>query len=464
MMNLAAARDKERLSIGELGKKAGIGYYAVVAIEAGTTTPTFRGARSLSDVLGMAPTEIEELNSVEKPGDLCSCGCPGVKVLPTDPNARSLMIKLACQLCGKERVYKQGRPHFLLCHACSRNSSPIHRAFAVALRKTLNRKGWSLQQLRSSHGIHSERVDDWIQGRMVPLRSSVKRLADAVDAPELVELIPSLAGPIVMTCIECHSIFKRKSRQLRKILERGFHPEACVDWDNDVGTYRCASCSSRHRLDPYFQLMKKRYGRKFFVEKGKRLAASYDPGRPAKDKRKPRRTARKFRIEKGKRLAASYNPGRPAEAKAKKSRRLTAYPKMKLQYCRLCPMIVMTEHGLGEVHKKCLNDYLAQWGLPFGSYPPPLPRRGNFPSAQDLAITYAICVSHLLWEEPIGDVNKDGEKTGLVAVWGLARQSIISRIRTFLRHLPTDERCPKKFRHLVDALRGAAEKKFSYKL
>ena len=61
----------------------------------------------------------------EQPEQPCPCGCGGLKVLPTRPNAYSLDISLPCQRCSKPRIYRwiglagARLIHRPLCSGCS---------------------------------------------------------------------------------------------------------------------------------------------------------------------------------------------------------------------------------------------------------------------------------------------------------------------------------------------------------
>ena len=105
--------------------------------------PRWRNMPTLARIFGIDLEQAAAAIWNERVADLCSCGCGGLKVLPTRAGAKHLYIELPCRKCGTARVYRVMQGHDTLCRGCSYASRRTERVTlkCVGYRPLGNRKG-----------------------------------------------------------------------------------------------------------------------------------------------------------------------------------------------------------------------------------------------------------------------------------------------------------------------------------
>jgi hypothetical protein len=88
-------------------------------------------------------------------------------------------------------------------------SDPRKAAFRRRLRYLMSLQGLTSQNVADRLGIGRATVASWYSGRTIPRGTMPRRLADVLDAEDLV----ALAADVRMkTCIQCHAIFEAQSK------------------------------------------------------------------------------------------------------------------------------------------------------------------------------------------------------------------------------------------------------------
>jgi hypothetical protein len=164
--------------------------------------PSWKYVPGIAAALHLSSAEVLEHLWGERPGDLCDCGCSGIKVEPDNPSARTLLVQVLCKGCGKPRTYKQGTPHFALCRPCSQKrvsrfarlggKGSEHPA-APVIRAALDRAGITLQEAEDRAGYAPGTVSRWLNGRRGKpgvFRETLDRLITVLQAPELSQCQP----------------------------------------------------------------------------------------------------------------------------------------------------------------------------------------------------------------------------------------------------------------------------------
>ena len=393
MMNLLEAREARGLTQTALAQKAGLSKAQVYRIEKGTSTPALATAQKIAGVLEVMVNEIEELEArIEQHTD--------------SPDKAKIKAKAA----------------------------PIARnPFEATLTVALECKGLSREEVCRLIGIHIATLQNWIRTNELPQRhgklTRIKRLAEVLDCPALVPDVKLKPRQIVMTCttLGCEVTLTCKPEQIRATLRKGYHPEAVVDFNSGLGTYRCAICSQRNNMKNIHRKMVKKHGRKWFHEKAEENFASLTEDRRNEGLRKAQESHVGIALSEKHRLNLT-------------AAKLSPKPSGKFGICRVCGLLTFRgqDDRPTETHRPCLDGWLSERGLfARDAYPPR--GRGRLLSHSELAISYEICVRHLLRGEPIGKYD-GGVEEGLAGVFKKSRRTMIQRIQSFLKYLPIDGR------------------------
>jgi len=107
-------------TVTALALKSGIARKTLFSWERGHRPP-WRYMTQLAEILNTDTKELAKLIWQDIPEDLCSCGCGGKKVFPTDfPQARHLAVERMCGRCGDKHVYETNKDHRSFCQSCAR--------------------------------------------------------------------------------------------------------------------------------------------------------------------------------------------------------------------------------------------------------------------------------------------------------------------------------------------------------
>lgn len=438
-------------SVYGLAKTAGVERSGLLAIERGTRVPTIGTVQNLSNILQVNPADIEEFYFWRAAGEPCPCGCGGLMVLPNKTTARTLSVKLPCQGCGIQRVYSPSQRHTQFCQPCA--PRPFRKAwrpkeqpansedtFRNLLAEAFDRKAMAMTDVAAAAGIHRATLGKWLRGQSTPKRRPQK-LAAVLDAPELLEVFPSRYR-IFVTCPECG-----RERWIKSIEIKNGVNSTTIDWEAGTGSYRCIACSASRRLTAFNQKRRKSYGQKYFIDHGKRLAASNTPEQRAKSVAAARAVNKTRTITEAERQNRSRGHISPS-------------PIGRFDICRLCPGIVHArgQNNRVECHQQCLSTWRSESKNMHG-YPPQT--RGRPTPSEYLAGSHAMAVRHLLRGEDIGEfsVGKGDKRrrgTGLAAEYNMTRRGAIKRIKDYVERLPTDGRGGKQLQRWSEHLRAAA--------
>lgn len=385
-MRLAEARLIAETSRSALAKASGVASNRIGDIENGRRLPTIAMVRKLAWALAVNPEQIEELNAAlvkqERPGDPCTCGCGGAKVPSTDPKVRSLRISCPCPTCGAGRILRQGR--------WQQHSRPCRKC-----------SGSATGALREKSRIE-------------------------------------------VTCPKCGRIRQYTEGQMQARL-RDNNTSALMDWDTRTCVLLCSGCGSKNRMTERHNKLRKRFGRKYQVEWGKRISANNTSESRAKSVQA---------------MSAALN-SRPRTEEHKRNQgkaRVTPRPAGIFGICRVCGQVANNKNRskMAQFHQPCLDTWRSEYMNSFDSRPYPPRPEGRLLSQAELADSYEMCVRHLLRGERLGDSEIEGG-SHLCAKFGLTRRSIRNRIRSFLERLPTDGRGSKRLAgwtaHLLRAAR-----------
>ena len=384
----------------------------------------------------------------ERLGDPCPCGCGGLKVLPQKSTAKKLPILLPCVECKFERIYHKRGHHHQRCSACGarqrftkENPSKRESGARLTLQNALRRKGIGIGKAERLAGIGTGYVNHWwVTGKKVPLRHSLQRLADVLEAPELMDVIPSLVSKITLICPVCEEERVLDAWQVRR-WERRNHDATAVNWHLGTAIYPCGACAASQRMTGYIHKQIKNGMRKKMVARGKQLGTSLTPNQ------------RKKALD----AAHEANRGRvnsDEERRRKSSGSIQPYSAGKWGVCWVCRQLayqssVKVDGPLAvTVHRSCRRQWFADRrarGEAVKLEDSPTRPAGNLPSADDLAMTFAICVLHYLKGMPVGKQIGDGPRgsvfDGLAAEFApLVPNSIWRRMKDFIDRLPTDGR------------------------
>jgi transcriptional regulator with XRE-family HTH domain len=419
-------------------------------------------------------------------GALCPCGCGGELVLPVDLSSFSglLPVRRLCGACGaplgKDGLYRQGQEHFTRCRPCSlrgirgfntRPSAASHdHPFAAAFTAVLDRAGLNLRQACERAGLDPGEPNRWTRGARTPFRDTVERLANALDAPELLnrQLLAWRWRAYTMTCTGCQAVTEQQPGLFDGGQRRGFHQEAQIDLETGTGSWTCQRCKLREagKNSPVGQsiaTLRKREGRAGLRRRMQKVRAKRNPeqlvevkgtaawekGQAALESKvwtdEERRRQRDGLISAGRR-AYTTRKGRTVPPL------LPGRRKGKFGLCRICRLITYSSDARRrvEVHELCRRTWERENGKTPRDYPPN--PDGRQLSSEELAQTFEIAVRHLLRKEPIGD----GRGNGLASEFALAKESVQKRVRTFIRRIPTDKRAGNRLGSWGAALREAA--------
>lgn len=340
--------------------------------------------------------------------------------------------------------------------------------FRAALLDALARNEVSLTEACSRAGVSRSIVRKWWTGEAVPRRPNLERLASVLDAPEFFESIVVREGTSVgraelisVTCEECGESEEWPARRVAQSLQRGSFPGARVDFDLGAGRYpRCARCAHRANANAkLIQPLRKRHGRRFFKQRGRRLGeATRDSGLLAEIR--PQAWAairgRKQTDDQIKNAAASkLKPRLSGQFGLCRACGLLCYNQWPV--CRLC-RTQCDVHSVDlrepvESHARCLSAWRRdqqKWGGGKDGYPSR--SRGRRPSAADLMLSYEMVVRHYAWS------RKKQTVEAIAEYFNLPVDTVKSKMRRFLDLLPADDRGGAWLLRRSELLRFAAER------
>ena len=321
--------------------------------------------------------------------------------------------------------------------------------FQEILSKASLKKGLTIRQACAAAQIDHSNVSGWVMGEHEPLRHLIERLAEVLDAPEIVDSIPSRRSQIKVTCPDCGTVRRYRASVLRSNSLNS--PSIDADWEGGSANYRCSFCAKSATMKTRHQKIKRNVGKQYYIELGNQMYATLTPEAHARGvaKSADRRRGAKRSAE------AVYQ-----SAVGNMAPRL----KGKFNVCRICSQLTFVREsdarrfgGPRETHATCLHTWQSQHPMP--SFPQGYPKRPfrNTSSPEYLATSYEICVRHLLKGEDIGEWKYDGYGTGLVKEFGRGKSTILKRIKRFLLLLPTDGRGGKLLNRRAEALLTAVK-------
>lgn len=291
-------------------------------------------------------------------------------------------------------------------------------------------------------------IQKWIQGKAVPHQHLVRRLASVLDAPELLDAIPCHVTQITVTCPDCEETINYRAKVLGRMALAS--RADLIDWDNGLGNFLCATCVRREHMKDYHKKKKRNEGRKYLIEQGQHMQAVKTP------EERDRALELAHAAVRGKPLSLDH-------IRKSIASRMTPRPKRKFGICRICGYLTESPPHVAvaaETHEKCWSQYRRDQNR-FNVYPPRPFKHTSTP--EYLAVSYELCVRHLLRGEAIGEYKFNGTGQGLAQEFDMHKRTIIDRIKRFLLLLPTDGRGVKILTRRAEVLLPAA-KKLGYKL
>lgn len=401
-------------------------------------------------------TDFPNLWKSERLGDPCPCGCGGVKALPPETKSRTLGVALPCRVCGEVRIFPPGKQghHPSTCLHCTRKASvrfgkgsgykPAEDFYSL-LGSALDRNGMTLGQACATAGLSRTTVQHWVNGSTTPWRHSLEQLADVLDAPKLVDALPSKTGRITVSCPDCGEIRSHRATEIRVWLRKNIPPNTAIDWETGTGTYRCLKCARSAQIKSVYSKRIKRHGKKFYVEQGRRLAANLTP----EQRTKGLQAAQAARWDHPQSATAQWNMS---------ISRIVPKPQGQFGVCTICNRLIhiVGKDKWAKFHQTCLITWRRKNQKGLATYPPH--PKGHTYSSEYLATSFELCVRHLLRDEPIG--KSDG--AGLAGQLGLSRRSVIERIKIFVELFPPDGIGRRRLAFWREAFLEAAREKYSY--
>lgn len=335
------------------------------------------------------------------------------------------------------------------------------QAFHTAFVEALDRKGLTQQQAAVLAGLSPRSIPGWISGRVTPLLHSLQALADVLDTPNLTTVIPSRVSVIQMHCEHCGDIKEYYAHIIRGDIKRGMFKGAVVDYVTGTGRYpECYPCAmSSHGKREYRRRTQK-------LGKAKYNAKLAEPLLRALANRSDEQKAAALA-----KMHAAVRGSHKTEAQilASAAGQMTPTVSGKFGTCRICRLrTYTTEKNRAETHAVCLNQYKRehQTGKFVRSSPPPYPPRpkGYAYSAEYLALSFELCVRHLLWDDPTDTVPDSPKGDGLAIKLGVDPRSISDRIKVFIETLPPDGTGGQRLNFWKKAFQKAAREKYHYKI
>jgi transcriptional regulator with XRE-family HTH domain len=297
-------------------------------------------------------------------------------------------------------------------------------------------------------GVAQSAVQYWLNGKQVPYRENIEALARELNAPALLDLIPSRRRQIVMLCTVCGG---ESQWPTHVALREGRHPERTIDLEAGHGTWTCEECGSRASLEDYWTkyrrrlaIVRKSQGSTVAAQWAKKNhpAASWSKSRPALESRRAN-------------MAKAHQKIR-GEPLTSEHRHRLALRKMALfhdrqsyafDYCRACGQIMWWKRAAGDpkfvMHRPCRDAFRRESGR---NAAPPRPR-GRRLSRPELVETYEVVIRNLAGRESHDLLARE---------YSMTRQAIGSRIGDFLANLPHDDRGGQHLLRRAEALRHAS--------
>lgn len=403
-------------------------------------------------IIGDSPARFPNLRLNEHLGDPCPCGCGGTKVLPTKLTAKVLAVETPCETCGEKRFYGKKGLHKRKCLSCSQigiirfaqdEKVVAFPAFRALLRSILQSRGITMRKALHLAKLDNKTVTTWINGQGTPWRESVEKLAAVLEAPELVDAIPSRALTVTTTCPKCGESRLWTAGVLRDEIRKTPKVPATIDWDKGTGTRPCVKCTRGKNMKILRQtLMHNRGGKKFY----NKFLRSFTPEEHASAIANSVETNTGRQRNQEERLKIAGGHVRPVLSGA-------------LVPCRLCPYLVYTYPNrlphIHEVHQPCLQQYCRENQTAFDDrcYPPRITDGKTVHSPDDCKRLYEVAVRVLLRvprdeNEAVGGIAKD---------YGVASRTVRLWVNELLDLLPPDQRGGKWLTKKAEVLRWAAD-------
>jgi transcriptional regulator with XRE-family HTH domain len=342
------------------------------------------------------------------------------------------------------------------------DTTPAAAAYQAALQRT----GRSQRDVLQAAGLAQKTVWNWLTGENVPYRENVKALADELNAPELLTLLPSRPKFLEMTCRECGAV---EERPTGRVTAKGTgaggsnrHFAIELDLANGRGVWTCTDCGHKALVAemPWrqeYELRRKKYGKAAADEwlntshptrtaqaleawaKPASLEAQARGRSKAHDTRKGAEATSETRVKQAaSRLQDSY----AKNAEYLPSRRYA------FDFCRLpeCGQLLRYPNDAPPkfvLHHRCLNDLRSK----DGAATPPARRRGRALSVAELRDTYEMTHRHLFGAESIAAVADR---------YTLQFETAKLRVRNFIDALPKDDRGGQELLSLGELFRWAS--------
>ena len=195
-------------------------------------------------------------------------------------------------------------------------------------------------------GLSPDALSWWLSGRTIPSVDSVKALADVLEAPELVTLIPHRFPIVSMQCESCAGTIDYRASVIRCRIKQGNFAGIEVDYATGTGTYpKCTSCSRTASGKAMIRRQKRRRGKAGQIEKAKRnLKQSPEQNTAVREKAWAAKRGTHLTDEQKLRIStaklSTKSPGR-------------------FGICRICGLITFTllSTDINATHGSCLHQF-----------------------------------------------------------------------------------------------------------
>lgn len=190
-----------------------------------------------------------------------------------------------CSGCGRQRVVKGGPPPETLrgtvdgltylcrdCGAAQRapDAASAKRRFETeadgAIWPVLDRASMTMREACQVAEVAEATVRQWRSGRTVAFRDTLQRFADALEAPDLLEVVPWRWRRITLKCRWCDHETSYTAGDYQTRRRAGGLIHATVDWTTGQGAHTCQPCHAKEQAyrmgRKYRDRLKKKGGRK----------------------------------------------------------------------------------------------------------------------------------------------------------------------------------------------------------
>lgn len=316
--------------------------------------------------------------------------------------------------------------------AAQRRSGPFTEK-REAVERACARAGIELGEAAHLGRVRLKTLSRWTETDVDVDRRPLSRVVNALNAPELYDVIPSRWYRYELTCRRCSQTVSRPLGRIKRYTHDPALNEAC-----GTGLYTCQPCL---RPELGFTAIRARWQR-ITKRGGAQL----------------RRKVVLARLDtSGLALGPATNKGRPLTPE---HRWKTAIGLIRLRpsgqfgRCRICHywtyVAVAGYPHQADTHAVCLSEHRHNEG--FSTYPNR--SRGRQLNSGELAVSFALAVAHLIKGYDVGRTKEEGGR-GLAASLGVDENTVHYRIGRLLKTLPPDDRGDHRLAFWGRALRWA---------